>query len=238
MSAETSWTDAPPFDGLGIEGRRTVERMATRLTLRTGKALFYQGDRADAVHLVIGGSLRGLMYRSDESSLEMGRFGRGEWLGMAEVLLDAPYLTDAIAEESCALASFPRPAFERLLSMPGMRQLFLLEMARRYATLHSRIELCQPMDRLIDYLKQRCDSLGNEITCTQEEIAEAVGVTRETVNRHLGKLQDEGVLTIGRGIVRVVAPDALRARRGSRQDPPSASGCGLSYSAGPRARSL
>jgi CRP/FNR family transcriptional regulator, cyclic AMP receptor protein len=212
MSAESAWTVRPPFDALGAEGRRALERIAAPLPLRTGRALFYQGDRADAAYLVLGGSLRGVMYRSDESSLEMGRYGEGEWLGLAECVLDSPRLMDAVAEEPCALISFPRPGFERLLGLPGMERFFLREMARRYCTLHSRIELNQPMDRLVRFLLQRGGTSRGEISCTQEEIAEAVGVTRETVNRHLGRLQEEGLVRVGRGSVRVIAMDALRAR--------------------------
>jgi len=217
MSAENAWTARPPFDALGAEGRRALERVASPLGLRTGKALFYQGDRADAAYLVLGGSLRGVMYRSDESSLEMGRYGEGEWLGLAECVLGSPYLSDAVAEEPCSLVAFPRPGFERLFAMPGMPRFFLTEMARRYYTLHSRIELAQPMDRLVRFLLQRGQVGGGEISCTQEEIAGAIGVTRETVNRHLGRLQDEGLVSVGRGSVRVLAADALRGRPASSQ---------------------
>lgn len=212
MSTGNLLERTPPFDTLGNEGRRPAERLASGLTLRTGKALFYQGDRADAAYLILDGSLRCVMYRSDESTLEMGRFGKGDWLGLAEALLGAPYLNDAIAEESCTVAGFPRPAFERLIELPGMRQFFLMELARRSYALHSRIECNHPMDRLIRYLRERCEAPDGKIACTQEEIAEAVGATRETVNRHLARLQEEGLIRIGRGSVRVVAPDALRTR--------------------------
>jgi CRP/FNR family transcriptional regulator len=202
----------PPFDRLGAEALRAAERLAARLPLRKGKALFYQGDRADAVHLVLSGSLRSVMYRSDESTLEMGRSGPGDWLGLAELLLASPFLNDTLAEESCEVARFERAGFERLLDMPGLRRFFLLEMARRYYALHSRIELNQPGDRLARFILERCTAPGGEAACTQEEIAEAVGVTRETVNRHLGRLQEEGLVRIGRGSVVLVDRARLLAR--------------------------
>ena len=73
------------------------------------------------------------------------------------------------------------------------------------------------MDRLVRFLLQRGQAGGGEISCTQEEIAGAIGVTRETVNRHLGRLQDEGLVSVGRGSVRVLAADALRGRPASSQ---------------------
>jgi CRP/FNR family transcriptional regulator, cyclic AMP receptor protein len=216
MSGAVPWAALPPFDSLGAQARRAVEGIAAPHSLRTGKALFWQGDRAEAAYLVVSGTLRGVMYRSDESSLEMGRHGAGEWLGLAECILGAPYLSDAVAEEPCSLAAFPRPGLERLLALPGMERFFLREVARRYCTLHSRIECNNPLDRLARYLLERADAQGDEVACTQEDIAQAIGVTRETVNRHLGRLQEEGLVVVGRGSVRVASRDSLRARAGAR----------------------
>jgi CRP-like cAMP-binding protein len=199
----------PPFDGMGVEPRRAAARLAEGLSLRAGKALYYQGDRAGSAFLILSGTLRGIMYRSDESTLAMGRFSRGEWLGLAETLLNAPYVNDVTAEDACTLACFSRVGLDRLLDMPGMRQFLLMELARRLYALHSRIELNHPVDRLVRYLRSRWEECGTEIACTQEEIAAAVGATRETVNKHLGKLQEEGLIKVSRGSVHILAPDLL-----------------------------
>ncbi len=214
MSEMSPLRGLPPFDRTPPEVHRAAARLAVPLALRTGKALYYQGDRPDTVWLLLGGSLRCVMYRSDESSLDMGRSGRGDWAGLAEVLLNSPCLNDAIAEEACELSCFPRAGFLRLLDLPGVRQFFLIEMARRFYTLHSRIELSQPLDRLVHFLLERCTAQDGEASCTQEEIAAAVGVTRETVNRHLARLQDEGLVRVGRGSIRIMEKDKLRERGG------------------------
>jgi CRP/FNR family transcriptional regulator len=96
-----------------------------------------------------------------------------------------------------------------------MRSFFLRELSRRYCALHSQIELRTPIDRLARFLLARCAGAG-EVACTQEEIAEAVGVTRETVNRHLARLQDKGVLKVGRGSIRIVDAEGLKGIPGFR----------------------
>jgi CRP/FNR family transcriptional regulator len=78
--------------------------------------------------------------------------GSGEWLGMAELLLDAPCLCDVLAEEGGSAA----------------------------------------------------------VSATQEELAEAIGASRETVNRHLGRLEAQGLLRVGRGAVEILDADSLR----------------------------
>jgi CRP-like cAMP-binding protein len=210
MNAAEALEGMPPFSDMDIGSRRFAARLAENLSLRVGKILYYQGDRADTLYLILAGQLRCIMYRSDESTLEMGRSSRGEWLGLAEVLLKAPYLNDVVAEDGCTLAGFSRGRFDRLLEMPAARRFFLVELARLSYALHSRIELNHPSDRLLHFLQGRYEESGVEIACTQEEIAEAVGATRETVNKHLGRLQEQGVIKVSRGSVRVLAPDLLR----------------------------
>ena len=215
MSLLETLAGLPPFDRLGQLERRAALREATEVALRTGRALCCQGDRAERCWVLVSGRVRGLMYRSDETTVELGRSGPGDWLGLAELLLDSPYLSDLVAEEHCTLAAFSRVGLGRLLELEGMRASLLYEMARRYCTLHSRFELVQPIDRLVRFLLDHASAdagRAGDVACTQEQIAEAIGATRETVNRHLQRLQDEGLVRVGRGVVTVVDPVRLAAR--------------------------
>lgn len=203
----------PPFDRMSIAEARAALRPARPLLLRKGKALFYQGDRVDSAHLLVSGSLRGLMYRSDESTIETGRSMRGEWLGLAEMFLDSPSLNDEIAEESSTLLSYSRSAFDELLQRASLTRFFLQEMARGYYVLHSRIGQNRPLDRLVHYLLSE-DAQANHdgpLVCrTQEEIAAAIGLSRETVNKHLRLLQRQGVISVGRAEITILDAAALR----------------------------
>jgi CRP/FNR family cyclic AMP-dependent transcriptional regulator len=206
----------PPFDRLGQLERRAAVREAAEVQLRTDRALCCQGDRAERCWMLVTGRVRGVMYRSDETTVELGRSGPGDWLGLAELLLDSPCLSDLVAEEHCTLAAFSRTGLGRLLELAGMRTFLLHELAKRYYTMHARFELVQPLDRLVHFLLGRASGDAGrsaEVACTQEEIAGAIGATRETVNRHLQRLQDDGLVRIGRGVVTIVDADRLRAGR-------------------------
>ena len=108
MSLLEALGELPPFDRLAPLERRAVLREATEVPLRTGRALCCQGDRAERCWVLVSGRVRGLMYRSDETTIELGRSGPADWLGLAELLLDSPYLSDLVAEEHCTLAAFSR----------------------------------------------------------------------------------------------------------------------------------
>jgi CRP-like cAMP-binding protein len=215
VSLQETLAGLPPFDRLAPVERRAALREATEVQLRTGRALCCQGDRAERCWMLVQGRVRGLMYRSDETTIALGRAAPGDWLGLAELLLDSPYLSDLVAEEHCTLAAFSRAGLGRLLELAGMRASLLNEMARRYCTLHARFELVQPLDRLVRFLLEHVPAgagAAGDVACTQEQIAEAIGATRETVNRHLQRLQDDGLVRVGRGVVTVVDPARLAAR--------------------------
>ena len=99
--------------------------------------------------------------------------------------------------------------------MAAVQQHFSRELAKRYFLLHGQIELNVPRSRLVHYLLANCkhpDAKAGDFSVrrTQEEIAAAIGVTRETVNRHLQHLQRQGYLSVGRGVIWITQADALQ----------------------------
>jgi CRP-like cAMP-binding protein len=95
-----------------------------------------------------------------------------------------------------------------------MRSL-LRELARRFCLLHGKLEANLPLTRLVEHILAHARVVPSEgetavLYATQEDIAEAIGVTRETVNKYLGDLQARGLLRVARGIVRVLDGRELR----------------------------
>jgi CRP-like cAMP-binding protein len=186
-------------------------RHSTRISLRRGRVLYYQGDRADRAYVVSAGSIRRVLYRSNESTAELGRAGSGEWLGLAEAFLESLYLADAAAETASELLAFSGQGILRALESPGVGAYLLGELSRQLYALHGRVEVNLPLDRTVRYLLDRAGATG-EVTATQEEIAAAVGLARETVNRHLALLQEEGLLRVSRGCITVLDAAGLAGR--------------------------
>jgi CRP-like cAMP-binding protein len=204
-----------PFEGLSDLVRRRLLAGAEALTLRTGKALYYQGDRASSVYLLLQGRIRTVMYRSDETTLDLGSRGPGDWLGLAETVLSGPRLTDAVAIQPCRLLGWGRVAFGRLRDAPETREWLVAELARGQYALHARIEVVHPGQRLARWLAQRAEGSRLVVEMTQDELAAAVGTTRETVNRHLARLQAEGLVRVTRGALEILDPETLATWSGT-----------------------
>jgi len=170
-------------------------------SFRRGKVLYYQSDRADVVYFVLKGSVRKIKFRSDETTIFLGHESPGAWLGIAEVVMNSVYLYDVLAEESTEVLSFSSHNFHILLQNARFKQLILKELARNLYLLHGHIELNQPLGKLISFILTNAIIHGEKyrLTATQETISREIGVTRETVNKYLNRLQEDGLIRIGRG---------------------------------------
>jgi CRP/FNR family transcriptional regulator, cyclic AMP receptor protein len=194
---------------LGKDEIARLARTGSLIEIRKGRTLFYQDDPAERAYLVLGGAAKRTKYRSDETTLSIGVAKHGEWIGLTEVFLECPYLHDAEAVEPLLLLGLARNQLIGFLSSPSIAGYLITAISRDSYLLHSRIELNRPGSRLAAFIMRNTTSEGAALEMTQEEMAAAVGLTRETVNRHLRRLEAEGTIVLGRGQLRIVDRSAL-----------------------------
>ncbi len=84
------------------------------VTIEAGRALFEQGDVADAAYILVGGQMR-VIARDDEDQVTLDtRIGRGDLIGEMGVIEQAPRMATAQAIRDCTLARIPKTSFEQL----------------------------------------------------------------------------------------------------------------------------
>lgn len=205
--------DSPPRP----EGASAIEPLLLRYSaerwLRRGRALYYQGDEAEAAYLVRRGRLRSIRVHGEES-LNLDEAGQGDWLGLAEVYLGLPYLTDALALEDCEFLKVSRFNFFELLREEGFRDLVLARLARQHYLLHGWLGAGDALGKVARILAAAAAGKPGgstlSLALTQTEVAEAAGLARETVNRALRKLEERGFIETGRGEILVYDLEGLR----------------------------
>lgn len=181
-----------------------LARYGPERELRIGKALYYQGDEAEAAWLVLSGRLRKLRIQGRES-VAIGEAGPGSWLGLAEVYLGLPCLLDVLALEGVRLRRYSRFNFFELLREAEFKGLVLEELARENYLLHGYLLPLGSGGTVARILVALASgSRGGKgqtvrVVTTQAELAEAAGLARETVNRALKELEDAGLLETSRG---------------------------------------
>lgn len=135
----------PRLEQMGIG--RTLSREEIKLlarygsleTTRKGRAVFYQDDPSEFAYLVLSGAAQRTKYRSDETTLSIGVAGRGEWIGLTEVMLECPYLHDVEAVEPLELLGFSRNQLIGFLSSARIAGYLITAISRDSYLLHSRL---------------------------------------------------------------------------------------------------
>lgn len=190
-----------------------IRRLGRLLDLRNGKVAYYQGEKADTCYFLVSGHMQRTKYRSDETAISLGPLNPGSWSGLAECVLESLYLYDAIAAESCSLFYLSAQNLKEALQLPVFTRKVLECLAKENALLHYQLEMNQPQTRIITSILAAVEGKGPGmmiVHTTQDLLAEITGTSRETVNKHLNRLQKSGYITIQRGQIEVRDPDALR----------------------------
>lgn len=73
--------------------------------------------------------------------------------------------------------------------------------------------------RLCLYLCQFSTPAKRQITVNQSYLANVVGCSRQTMNRKLGELRDDGIIALGKGMIQVLDRPRLEARIDDPRDP-------------------
>lgn len=214
------WFDEIPWLGDLPEIERAEFVRAARIEqFRKERTIYYQDDPASGAFLIIDGTVRQVKWTDRDSTILIGQAYPRDWLALAEAMIRGVYLADATTNTESVVASVQSEDLHRLTAHKAIRRRIIREMAAGYYLVHGIIEAHSPRTRIARYLYTllaRASSTADGITLaiTQDAVAQAVGLTRETVNKHLHVLEDLGILALGRGVVRVVDVEQLRFAAG------------------------
>lgn len=192
---------------------RELERFCRATTRKAGMNLFRQGDPADTFFLVAEGcvELRARppgrrVYRTIELIVPGCTFGDEALFGETE------YLAGARVIEQARVLMLSRSEFDRLIeARPAIASGILRcsgsclsQTVRRAAILTQApadVALRMLLEELASPARQNGDPVSVRITHAQ--LAGVLHVSRETVSRMLGQLVGEGLVELGRGVIRV-----------------------------------
>jgi CRP/FNR family transcriptional regulator len=187
-------------------------RQVTLARIPAGRDLMAEGDRAQAVPIVLSGEIR--VFRIGESGREITiyRFRQGECcvLSADAILGHKAFPAQARVEEEVEVAFVPATVFEHWLAQsPIWRQFVFDAMARRLTSLMDTLDdvAFRRMDtRVSALLLERAGGREASVRITHQEIADELGSSREVVSRILEDLQGRVLVCLFRGGVEVKKP--------------------------------
>lgn len=199
----------PLFQSLTESDRETLAGSFVRHSFDRGEMIFRQGDAGVHLYLVESGRIKITTLAPDGREAFVAIIGPGQVFGELSLFEGQQRTADARAMEPTTLhalshddfrpyvASHPDVAWEllRVLSRMVRRQdqaiqdMVFLDVGGRVAR------------RLLDLASQHGEPAGDgvvriEVPITQEELAQMVGASRESVNKALGSFMDRGWVTL------------------------------------------
>jgi len=177
-----------------------------------GEIVYHRGDPGADTFVVHRGLVKALLQDENGRDLLVGLYGRGEFFGTLALFQDGPRESTVVAAISSTVMQIGRADALRVLEGNARAMHFMFErLAGTIQQLSGMLEGIVFLDapgRLARYLVEltRLDGLP----LTQDDIAAAIGSTRETVNKTLADFEKRGLIKVDRRRVHVLDQEALR----------------------------
>jgi CRP/FNR family transcriptional regulator, cyclic AMP receptor protein len=222
--AEVVLRRAPLFEGLDEENARTLRRQMTEVKLQRGEHLFLEGQSGDRLYVVLDGKIKLTRAAADGRENLLSVLGPGEMFGELSLFDPRPRTSSASAITEATLAALTHDALRPwLLEQPEVSMHMLQALARRvrreYDVTADLVFTDVPgrvaknlLDLAERFGQEERDGLHVHHDLTQEELAQLVGASRETVNKALADFAARGWLQISARSVLILDVERLRKR--------------------------
>ena len=196
-----------------------MERLRPRLELRPmalGHVLYESGSRLRHVYFPTTSIISLLYVMEDGSSAEIAIVGNEGIVGVALFMGGETTPSRGIVQSAGLAYRMPGKYLKEEFFRAGPFQRLLLRYTQALITQMSQTAVCNRHhsveQQLCRWLLMSLDRLpSNELTMTQELIANMLGVRREGVTESAGKLQKLGLISYNRGHIVVLDRLALEA---------------------------
>jgi CRP-like cAMP-binding protein len=208
----------PLFADLNDSALNLLARVSRLRQLSKGYVLFSQGDPGDAAFIVRSGCISILLSTPEGRELVINEMRPGDCFGELALLTGQPRSAGAVAREASEVVVIPRQEFlAEVEAEPRLMMHLLGTIAQRLRLGSERESALAFLDapaRLARILLQldREASAEGFVTISQEEIAQRIGVARQTAAKTLGQWRRAGWIVTGRGKIVLLNRAALRRR--------------------------
>lgn len=211
----------PFFSGLSATDLEQVQQLVLVRKYRRNMIIFVEGEPGEGLFFVKSGRVK--VYKLVEDGREKTLHFLNPGDVFAEVLLfdGGPYPATAETIEDAEIGLIKRADIEKLLLQNPSLTLKLLKIMSkrlRQAQLHVRDLALRDAYGCVasmllklakDYGVETGEGVRIDMQLTQQELANLVGVSRETVARILGEFRKSGCIALKRQQITVVDPDKL-----------------------------
>jgi CRP/FNR family transcriptional regulator len=195
---------------------REFQQAASIAKIPAGHDVFLEGDRVDAIALLISGVVR--VYKIGETGREITlyRFGNGQSciLTANAILSQKTFQAVATVEKDAEAVMIPADIFRAWVVRYDLWREFVFDLlSQRLSSIMAIVDevAFRRMDaRIASVLLTRARS-QNPIRITHQEIAAELGSSREVVSRLLEDFSERDLIRSGRGEIEVIDTEGLES---------------------------
>lgn len=183
----------------------------------SGRDVFVEGDKVDAIALLISGVVR--VYQIGETGREITlyRFGLGESciLTANAILSQQSFPAVATVEQDAEAVMIPAEIFRDWVRRYDLWRGFVFDLlSQRLASVMALVDevAFRRMDVRVASLLLERGRLENPIRITHQEIAAELGSSREVISRLLEDLSSQELIQQGRGTIEILDQTSLETR--------------------------
>ena len=181
----------------------------TTASFPQGAVMFEVGDEVDQIYFPHNGMFSLLAVMRDGKAIETATVGREGVVGAMAGLGLYRSLVRAVVQLPLTATKIASSQFRKAIAASdAIRDLCIHynEVLLTQARVTAACNALHPVEaRFCRWLLQSADRAASDtVTLTQELLAEMLGVRRTSVTEVAGKMQNEGVITYSRGVIRIL----------------------------------
>ena len=212
------------FAALDVESAAALRSTMVEQRARKGEVIFREGDPGDRMYVITSGKITLAHSAPDGRETLLGVLGPGEMFGELSVFDPSARTSTATPLTDCSLLSLSRDQLRLwLASRPEVAEKLLQALAqrlRRTEDAMADLVFTDVPGRVAKALSELGDKFGVvrdgelyvEHDMTQEELAQLVGASRETVNKALADFVNRAWLRVEQRSVTILDQERLRRR--------------------------
>ena len=214
----------PLFEGLSPEEQEELRAMMTQTTLRRGETLFNEGDSGDRLYILLSGKVKLGHASADGRENLLAVLGPGEIVGELTLFDPGPRSTTATAVAPTELLtldhnqlmtfveSHPQLAKDMLRALAVRLRLTNIALADLvFSDVPGRVAKAL-LDLAERFGAPTEDGIHVPHDLTQEELAQLVGASRETINKSLAEFSSRGWIRLEGRAVTLIDVERLKRR--------------------------
>ena len=215
---------APLFKALDDEAAAALQSEMSPSRMERGDVLFHEGDRGDTLYVIAEGKIKLGRTSADGRENLVAILGPGEMFGELSLFDPGPRTMTATAVAETQLLGLGNDSLTGLLTgRPEVSKALLAALAQRLRRTNAHLADLVFTDvpgRVAKALLDLADRFGEEQEdglqvhhdLTQEELAQLVGASRETVNKALADFAARGWLQLSAKSVLILDRERLAKR--------------------------